>query len=346
MSVFGRIVKVNQKSTLLWYNGKYIKLDFVSRHNIGDIIDDKDNLITKCQADYNHKHDKSKFNILKRKFEYIKKIREFFSNKGFIEISTPKLKDSILNEVNISTIKTPYGYLTPSPEVEIKKLISLGFDKVFELCPAYRDDYKDSLHKKEFLILEWYESQKSPADITKEFIELIKFLTDSDPFYYNNSLINLNKINFIEYRKLFLDRVNIDIENFNETTVKNRFNLEGDMNRLEILDAVFAISIEKTLGLKCPEVVYNFPKERAALSKIDNNYAKRYEAYIAGIELSNCYDEENSYDEIKKRFNNSDKDFLEAIKKGIPAMSGIAVGVDRLIMILEDLTNINFLNIN
>lgn len=340
MCVFGRIVKVDKKSTLLWNNGKYYNLNFVSSHSIGDIVDKNDNLITECHIRYNHEKDKREFEIFKRRFLYLRRIRQFFDNLGFLEVSTPKLKKSILNETNISAMKTPYGYLTPSPETEIKKLISLGFDKVFELCFAYRNDFQNSLHKKEFLILEWYRAMEKPQKIVDDFLGLIKYLNNSDTLLYRDLAINLNRIDYITYKELFLKYADINIDDFSPTKIKKNFNIEGEVDRLEVLDAVFGLKIEKNLGMNNPVVVYNFPAPRAALSKIEKGYAQRYELYIAGIELSNCYNEENSYAVIKKRFENRDKKFFEAMKKGIPSASGIAVGVDRVIMLLLNLSEI------
>lgn len=336
MSVYGRILKVGKKSTLLWINGQQIRLDFASKHKIGDIIDKNDNLITECKEIYNRKQNEEHFERLKKKFDYLKKIRRFFEQKGFLEVATPKLKDSVLQEENISLMKTPYGYLTPSPEVEIKKLISVGFDKVFELCFAYRNDEINSLHKREFLILEWYRPLETHKEIIGDFIELIKYLNAKSSLDYLDRHIDLEKIEYVEYKTLFERFVGIDIENFDSLQAKRDFNIEGDVNKPDILDAVFSLKIEKNLGLEHPVVVYNFPKERAALAKIENGYAKRFETYIAGVELANCYDEENSYENIESRFTNSDKEFFKAVKIGIPAMSGIAVGVERLIMLLEN----------
>ncbi len=341
MGVFGRIVKVNQKSTLLWWSGQYHTLNFKTKHNIGDIIDSCDNLITKNNSSYNHKSNEGLFSIMKNRFDYIQKTRDFFRNLGFIEVTTPKLKESIIDETNISIMKTPYGYLTPSPEVEIKKLISLGFDNVFELCYAYRDDHKDNLHKKEFLILEWYRAMQQPKDIIRDFIELIKYLNEDSLLKYQGLNIDLDNVSFIKYKDLFLNYANIDIHNIDKHKIKKMLNIEGEIDVLELLDAVFAFEIEKNLGLNNPIVVYDFPKEKATLARIENGYAKRYETYIAGIELSNCYLEETDYKEIKRRFKNTDKLFFDAMKKGIPKMSGIAVGLDRLIMILENLEKVD-----
>lgn len=340
MSVYGRILKVGKKSTLLWMNGQYVELDFASEHGIGDIIDKNDNLITECRERYDHKQNEQYFKRLKKKFEYLKKIRRFFEKKGFVEVVTSKLKDSVLQEENISLMKTPYGYLAPSPEVEIKKLISVGFDKVFELCFAYRNDEINNLHKREFLILEWYRPLETYKEIMEDFIELIKYLNGSSSLKYSDLYIDLEKIEYVEYKTLFRRFVGIDIEKFDPLQAKEDFNIEGDVNKLDILDAIFSLKIEKNLGLKHPVVVYNFPKKRAALAKIENGYARRFETYIAGVELANCYDEENNYENIESRFENSDKEFFKAMKTGIPAMSGIAVGVERLIMLLENYTSV------
>ena len=336
MCVYGRIVKVTKKSTLLWHNGTYTKLEFSSKHKIGDIIDKNDVLITECGMEYDHEQDRELFGMFKKRFLYLKKIRQFFEDRGFIEAATPKLKKSIINETNISLMKTPYGYLTPSPEVEIKKLISLGFDKIFELCYAYRSDHENSLHKKEFLILEWYRALAKPQSIVQEAIELIKYLNGGGILKYDDADIDLNATDYASYKELFEIYAGIDIDDFDIQKIKKRFDIEGSTDRLEILDAVFVTVIEKKLGWSRPVVVYNFPKERAALSKIRNGYAQRFELYIAGVELSNCYDEENNYKEVSVRFNNTDRGFFEAMNKGIPSASGIALGVDRLIMLLDN----------
>lgn len=341
MSVIGRIIKINKKSTLLWHNGKTYTLNLKTKHNIGDIIDENDNLITKCFINYNHDNNLNQYNYFKKKFEYIKLTRRFFEERGFLETATNKLKESTIDEANIDKIKTPYGYLVTSPEVEIKKLLSIGFDKLFELNFAYRDDFENNLHKKEFLMLEWYRNFAKPKDIIKDFIDLIKFLhPKSSILHYQDFKIDLNKIEFVSYNKLFKQYAQIDINNFDDEIISDKFCISGYENKLELLDAVFALKIERNLGVKHPVVVYNFPKQRAALSKIANGYAKRYEVYIAGIELGNCYDEENDYQKLIKRFNNKDKEFFKYMAQGIPNTSGIAVGFERLIMLLENLTSL------
>ncbi|WP_025209324.1 amino acid--tRNA ligase-related protein [Hippea sp. KM1] len=332
--MFGRIVKKDKKSTTLLINNRTVSLPFETKHSEGDIIDDKDNLLLRCKNKRPLKSLKENLAYYTQKFSILKAIREFFSNRGFIEVLTPKLKDEIIHEANINYIETPAGFLASSPEVEIKKLLSLGFDKLFELSFAYRDDHKDRLHKKEFIILEWYEVLAKPKQIIERLIELIKHLNGSDKLKYRGLSIDLNRIEYIPYKEAFERFAGIDIEREEKETLKKRFGIEGSLNRWEIADAIFGLRIEKKLGTEHPVVIYNFPKERAALARIENGYAKRFELYIAGVELANCYDEENDPNRIRERFNDVDEYFIEALEFGIPPTSGIAVGIDRLIMIL------------
>ncbi|WP_022669609.1 amino acid--tRNA ligase-related protein [Hippea alviniae] len=332
--MFGRIVKKTANSTLIFSEGKTVKLNFASRHDLGDIIDENDTLLTKCQNRDKLQSLKNERDYYIQKFEIIKRIKEFFFKESFTEVITPKLKKERISETNINLLDTKAGILAPSPEVELKKLLTLGVEKIFELNFAYRDDFEDNLHKKEFLMLEWYRALAEPEDIIFDFSSMVKYLNGSDILKYKGFEIDLNKVSYISYKDAFLYHCNINIEKTESSKLKESFSIEGTDDKLEILDAIFSLKIEKELGKDCIEVIYDFPKERAALSKIKNGYAKRYEIYIAGIELGNCYLEENNFEEIKRRFGFQDREFMEYMAFGMPPASGIAVGIDRLIMIL------------
>ncbi len=339
--MFGRILNKNQKSTTIFENGNSTKLNFKSKHDIGDIINSNDELLSKCTNHAPLKKLQETFEYYNKKIEFVEKIKEFFKKRGYREVITKKLKKEIIKEPNIFYIKTPHGYLASSPEIEIKKLLCLGFDKLFELCYAYRDDFEDNLHKKEFLMLEWYRVLATPYDINEEFVELIKYLNGKDTIQYKGYNVNLNKIEYKSYRELFETHASLDIEDFDMEKAKNTYNIDGTNDKNEILDAIFSLKIQRHLGVNHPTVVYDFPKERAALSKIENGYAKRYELYIATMELSNCYLEETDPRDIKNRFKEIDSEFVKALEFGMPPTSGVAVGVDRLFMLLNNLNSID-----
>lgn len=338
--MFGRIVNKTQKSTTIFQNGKSYNLPFKSKHNIGDIIDSKDTLLADCK---NHTL-LDKFNKIyeyyNKKLNFLEKIKDFLKNKGYREVVTSKLKKEIVKERNINYIKTPYGYLSSSPEIEMKKLLCLGFDKLFELNPAYRNDPEDNLHSREFLILEWYESLAKPEEINQEFVELIKFLNGGSLLRYRDYTVNLGRVDYITYRELFKKHLSIDIEKADFEKLKREFNIYGSDDPSDIMDAIFSLHLQKHLGTNNPTIVYDFPSQRAALAKIENGWAKRYELYIATVELSNCYLEETDPENIKARFEEADSAFLRALELGMPPTSGIAVGIDRLFMLLNNLSSI------
>lgn len=325
----GRIVKILQNKTFVLSNNNLIAFSFKTKHNLHDIIDENDNLIVRS---YKKLDFEENLMYLKKKFHFINKTRMFFKENGFQEVLTPKLKPQYLNERHIKKIKTKYGYLVPSFEIEHKKLLCLGFEKVFELNFAYRDDFEDKWHTKEFLMLEWYRAYAKPAEIINDFKHLCIFLNGSNTLKTASGEVNLNKCESFSYFELFLKYLNLDISRtFNKNKIILEHNLEPNLTKSQILDYLFATYIEKNLGKKCISIVYGFP-DFTFLAKKKGKFAKRYEFYINGIELANCYDEENDFFRLKKYFSAStDKEFIDYMAFGMPPASGIALGFDRIL---------------
>ncbi len=341
MGVSGRIVKVTQKSTILWSNGRYISLPFISKHAPGDIIDDKDRLLVPCRSTYDHARQQRHYRLVKRKMRHIRTIRNYLDEEGFIEVITKKLASERLKEPNIQPIITEAGILAPSPEVRIKELIVMGFDKLYELGFAYRNDQEDRWHAKEFLMLEYYETYRDPKHLIERLLEMIRILNGSDLLNYRGTMVRLNNIRYVSYKEIFKDTLGIDTDAPAVEKLKEQYMIDGDIDRYELLDAIFATKIQDKLGIDIPTVIWGFPAERASLAKVENGVAMRFELYIAGIEIANCYEEETDPEAIGRRLHGSDKRFLQAMNMGLPPSSGIAVGIDRLIMLLEDLSSIH-----
>ncbi len=280
--------------------------------------------------------------------EYIQKIREFFLKKNFIEVYTPVLTKYPAMEPNIDSFETWFGnkqkmYLHTSPEYFMKKLLAAGFhEKIFEISPVFRNNEFGKMHNPEFLMLEWYRMYKPYENLIKDLIDLTRYLASNSKIEYDNKIIDLTDVEKITLKQAFNKYADKDLEELRETkNWKDKF--------FEIL----VNDIEPNLGGDHPTILYEYPKELAALAKLKNSdrtVAKRFELYIGGIELANCFEEltdpavqlKRFKKQKKKRRKNDLKDypidetFINALKIGMPPSSGGALGINRLIMILLD----------
>lgn len=324
----------------------------------------------------------------------IKVIREFFWEKGFLEVETPLLVNSLIPESTISHFNTDLidisknkkkMFLTSSPEASHKKLLSVGSGNIFEITKSFRnkeDGVKD--HNSEFTILEWYEVGKSYKDTMKTSEDLISFLVKFLNSKYKKLSIknkkNISKIKKdlkVSWEKIrFIDAwdkyINIPYSNlYNPKTktylLKNIITITRELGLIvsekntweEIFNQVFLNLIEpKLIADYHSFFIYDYPTPLAALAKIDSKdprFAQRFELYINGLEIANGYEELTDYDEQKRRFENeakiiikkgdqdyiADQDLFEALKRGLPKCSGVALGIDRLVMLFAGAKSID-----
>lgn len=273
-------------------------------------------------------------------------IRSFFKNKNFHEVFTPILVPIPSIEPNLEVFKTELrtskgvkrdGYLIMSPEFSIKKLLSEGIGSCFEITKSFRNEEEVSrLHNPEFTMLEWYRVGGNYFDVMNDFEDLF------------TQIIGKEKLNYqgIEY------------------------DIKKPWPRIRIPDVIKACPDEefykifynevepKLQKLKKPYFLYDYPISQASLSRpcTDNpNYAERFEVFLAGLELGNCFSELTDAKMQKSRFEKDleerkklgktiypiDDELITALKKGLPAVAGIAVGVDRLIMLVADVPEIS-----
>lgn len=272
-------------------------------------------------------------------------IRSFFKDKGFHEVFTPILVPIPSIESNLEVFKTELrtlkgekrdGYLIMSPEFSIKKLLSQGIGSCFEITRAFRNEEEVSQqHNPEFSILEWYRVGANYFDVMNDFENLFKKIIGKDKLVYQGE----------------------------------EYDLSSPWPRIRIPDVIKECSDEefykifynevepKLAKLKKPYFLYDYPISQASLSrpcKDNPNYAERFEVFLAGLELGNCFSELTDAKEQRKRFVIDkaerqklgktdypiDEELIKALEKGLPEVSGIAVGVDRLIMLAGDFENI------
>ncbi|MCD6094582.1 lysine--tRNA ligase [bacterium] len=306
---------------------------------------------------------KEKF-ILRSKL--IQAVREFFLNKGYIEVETPILQP-LYGGALADPFKTYHKsldmelYLRISSELYLKRLIVAGFEKVFEICRIFRNEGVDAVHNPEFTMLEtmWaYANYKDNMDLMEELYESVaKRIFNTTKIEYQGKEIDLKRpwkritMEDIIKEKLKIDFSKIDVSEAKEQAKKFGIDTKGLKTKGEIMSELFDQKIIPLLWQ--PTIVYNYPIEVCPLAKRckDNPfYAERFQHFIAGIECSNNYSELNDPQEIEKNLkwqqerrkrlkgetHPLDKDFIKAIEYGMPPTSGIGIGLDRMAIIFTN----------
>ncbi len=281
-------------------------------------------------------------NLIKARADFFKQIRSFFDGnfgrRQALEVDTPILVSYPPNDANIDImqVKTKMGdrYLASSPEYLMKRLLAAGSKDIYQLCHVYRDGEYGERHSPFFTMLEWYRLDFSLKMLLNEVLDLIHALQ-----------IQTHSITSASYRDRFLKATQLDP--LTATSSELIHLLAPSLNNPEtlshdaLLDAAFIAFVEPTMA-HGTHIISSFLPRHAALAKIVNDEALRFEIYIDGIEVANGYEELNDPIEIKVRFDlwNQDRStplvvdprFLAALSH-LPATSGVAVGIDRLLML-------------
>ncbi|MGE4231788.1 MAG: EF-P lysine aminoacylase EpmA [Bacteriovoracia bacterium] len=294
---------------------------------------------------------KVKKELLEKRAQIIQFIRQFFYENSFIETDTPTFVKSPGMEPHIRPyrVEQTQAFLPTSPEFAMKKVLSYGFDRIFQICKAYRNEPLSTTHHPEFTILEWYRTNSGYEEIMDDVENLFSFLS--------TKLTGSSK-----FRSPW-PRFTIE-ECFSKFTKTNLVDLI-QQNRSDFDDEFFRIflnEIEPELAkLNHPVIVHLYPESQAALSNLVTDarglkWAKRFEVYAGGFELANAFDELTNSQEQRKRFikdmglrenlygagfppNPIDEEFLSSLDH-LPPCGGIALGVDRLIMYLLGIESI------
>jgi len=285
-------------------------------------------------------------------------IRAFFLRRHILEVETPALSQAGNTDPFIESLtvkqSTEKRYLHTSPEYPMKRLLAAGSGDIYQICKVWRAGESGRNHNPEFTMLEWYRVGFHYHQLIQEVAELLLSL-----------LPELEKdTQIISYEKLFLDHFNINPHQTSQQQLaacvqKNISGLATDnLDQQALLDALLTHCVEPTFNKNALTFVIDYPAKQSALAQIrrDENFsiAERFEVYLGSSELGNGYQEEINYKrnlEIletenaqrknqKQALVNQDKYFLQAIKAGIPASSGVAIGIDRLLMILADVNSI------
>jgi lysyl-tRNA synthetase class 2 len=306
--------------------------------------------------------DTKKLLLTKKWFEFHRKIRNFFEENGYLEVHTPKLGKYATIDTNIDSFVTSdclgeKYYLQTSPEYYHKELLSYGFNQIFELNSAFRNEPKEKIHNPEFLILEWYRVGYDYNFMMNETEKFIKKMAE------NTDLKLPDRFEKKSVSELFLEYANIELEDsLSKEKIKIKANdigikINDDDDWDSIFFKIFLTKIEPRFKNKAI-FVYDYPEKLGAMArtkKSNPDFAERFELYINGIELCNGYSELTDYNIQKIRFERDIKErkrlglpifpinmrFLSALKRGIPACTGNALGVERLFSLIYGIDSIH-----
>ena len=285
---------------------------------------------------------------IKSRFDMYRTIRDFFAEKGVQEVETPLVAAASITDPFIEPLKVENNYyLQTSPEYAMKRLLVAGLGSIFQICKAFRKEEHGDLHNSEFTLLEWYRVGFDHHTLIAEVIELLQII------------LKIQQIKKISYQEIFyhyfnLDPLNCTLKHLQEKSIEHKIylshNAEENLGKADYFDLLFSHIIQPNIEHNKIWVIYNYPVEQAALAKINTDkqaVAERFEIFINGIELANGYHELQDVVEQKARFARDlanreklqlaplpiDTQLLAALELGLPACAGVALGLDRLLMI-------------
>jgi lysyl-tRNA synthetase class 2 len=286
-------------------------------------------------------------NTLRLRARMIQAIRRFFQEQDFLEVETPLRIPAPAPEFHIDAIPSGDWFLQTSPELCMKRLLAAGYPKIFQLCKCFRAGERGDRHLPEFTMLEWYREGKDYRTLMEDCEALITSVAGE---------LGIDGVIFWQGRKI---RLGIPWERI---TVHEAFSRYATMTAAEALrtdrfDEIFACEVEPRLGMESPVFLYEYPVELGALARVkdgDPGIAERFELYCAGLELANAFSELTDAEEQRRRFEEASRErrlngsplypmperFLEALTQ-MPPSAGIALGVDRLAMLLADKARID-----
>jgi elongation factor P--(R)-beta-lysine ligase len=295
-------------------------------------------------------------------------IRSFFANRDVLEVETPLLCQAAATDPGLSIFVTQLigagrshpqmRYLQTSPEYAMKRLLAAGSGAIYQITRAFRNEESGRCHNPEFSLLEWYRPGFSLSRLIAEIDALIRSLfSPARPLQPGIS---------ISYQDLFyahtgLDALTFDLDAYNAYAQTHGL---ADATRLcgrrhgHWLDFLFSERVQPALGKQAVSFVYDYPAVLPSLARSkpgDRRIVERVEVFIDGIEIGNGFHELADHREQHARFENDlaeraqrglpaipiDTRLLQALAHGLPDCSGVAIGLDRLLMLMTDETRID-----
>lgn len=293
--------------------------------------------------------------LLQARAKLLADTRVFFAQERVMEVETPILAQASVTEVNIQSLqlsqvlglhdKRSY-FLQTSPEYAMKRLLAAGSGAIYQVARVFRQGEAGSRHNPEFSLLEWYQPGFS-------LMQLMQQVAD-----YCCLILGPLELDFIAYRQAFKRYLGFDSELISDSELADfgaqHFKLQSQLSRQQWLDLLMSQLIEPKLDGTKLSFVYDYPAAQAALAKVAKDadgvvVAQRFEVFYQGLELANGYDELLDAKEQRARFEHDrmerrhqgladipvDENLLSALASGLPDCCGVALGLDRLLMLAQ-----------
>ena len=285
--------------------------------------------------------------------------REFFAKREVLEVETPILSQAGVTDVYLASVqatrhmlgKAATHYLHTSPEFAMKRLLASGSGPIYQICKVFRDDEHGRKHNSEFTMLEWYRPGFTLKDLMFEVTDLLNVVLQQRFGEVRPTILS--------YKHAFMDRLDLNplqatTKELQDAARRVGLNLDLGDDRLGYIDLLFSHMVEPSLGFDTPVFLTDFPPELASLAKTRTDedgelVAARFELYINGLELANAYDELMDATVLRSRFEADNQqraklglsvmpidEYLLAALPNMPECSGIALGLDRLLMIATE----------
>jgi len=270
-------------------------------------------------------------------------IRSFFNSRDVLEVETPQLNTHAVTDLQIESINTDYGYLHTSPEYAMKRLITFHRKDIYQLCKVFRAEEQGRLHHYEFTMLEWYRVAWNYLDLMQEVEALIRSVMPAS---------TLQESVYLTYQQAFKNYASIDIfqagpaeylQCCSDCGITLNSSLSIQQYQEFVLDQIIIPKFEKQKIY----FIHEYPQDQAALARINaQGLAERFECFLNGLEIANGFQELTDASEQLARFEEDnrqrllankkaikiDSEFIAALEAGLPESTGVAVGVDRLLM--------------
>ncbi len=292
---------------------------------------------------------------LRQRALVLQKIRQFFAVRDVLEVDTPALSHATVTDEHLHSFSTKFThpflpqaitlYLQTSPELAMKRLLCAGSGAIYQICKSFRNEEAGRFHNPEFTMLEWYRPGFDHLQLMTEIDELIQMVVGCD---------SAERVTYQDVFKQYLGYCPLTATLADIKSLASQYGYaelaanENDKDTLLML--LFSQHVEPNIGQDRPCFVINFPASQAALARVSPTnplVAERFELYFQGIELANGFHELTDGPEQLRRFEQDnvkrqlmgleimpiDHNFIAALDYGLPTCAGVALGIDRLLML-------------